>query len=99
MTCAPVCSRSDDLSTRGGARARARAATERRIAHLAAGGHSAAAIAAIEGTDQEHVETLLGDESFGRLVRAYEVLEAKPPQERRAELVRIAQFLIDEAIG
>src|SRR4051794_27765989 len=94
MHCAPTRAQTDDPH------ARARAAdAERRIAHLAAGGHSAAAIAAIEGAEPEQIEGLLGDEPFARLVHAYEVLEARPPEERRAELVRIARFLIDEAIG
>src|SRR5215212_7782425 len=83
-------------SSRSSGRAQA---LRRRCAHLAAEGYGASEIAAVEGIQESHIEDLLGDEAFGRLVRAYEVLAAKPDAERRAKLVRLAQNVIEEAIG
>src|SRR5919202_2502477 len=74
-------------------------AARRRVAHLAAEGYSAREIAHVEGIRAEHVEELLGDERFAKLVRAYEVIRAKPLEEQHERLVRQALWLIEEAIA
>ena len=75
MSRLPLRSRDDAPPARGGRRAQA---LRRRCAHLAAEGYAAREIAEVEGMEAGQVEDLLGDEAFGRLVRAYKVLAAKP---------------------
>src|SRR5919202_5750831 len=74
-------------------------AARRRVAHLAAEGYSAREIAHVEGIRAEHVEELLGDEKFAKLVRAYRVIQTKPLEEQHERLVRQALWLIEEAMA
>src|SRR4051812_18703171 len=86
----------NDSPAQDGRRAQA---LRRRCAHLAAEGYAAREIAEVEGVGADHVEDLLGEEAFGRLVRAYKVLEVKPDGGRRAKLVPLARGITAGAIG
>src|SRR5919202_6872226 len=70
-------------------------AARRRVAHLAAEGYSAREIGEVEGIKAEHVEELLGDDGFAKLVRAYRVIQTKPLAEQHERLVKQALRLIE----
>ncbi len=69
------------------------------MAHLAADGFTAHESAEVGGIEAEDVEALPGGARSGRLVRAFEVLPARPEAEQRARLIEYSRWLIEEATG
>jgi len=70
----------------------------RRIAQRLAASLRPSIVAALEGTSDADIETLLGDAGFARLVKHYEELRALPPDARLAKLKDTAMEVLELAL-